>query len=333
MFEDLIKTISALDGKTVSIPIDEDENGYIDKQCPNEDCEFLFKVKALDWEEKFLDEAVWCPLCRHEAKADQWFTREQVEHAQSEAFSLLKSDIDDAMRSDTERFNRGQNKSSFISMSMKISGGGLRKTLAIPAQAAELMKLEITCEKCESRFAVWGSAFFCPCCGYNSVVRTFFDSLRKIRAKYQNVEIIRVSISNYSGKDEAELICRSLRETCISDAVVAFQKYCEGLYSQFGSPPFNAFQRLEQGSELWCRAIGKGYKDWLSESEYIQLNTTFQKRHLLAHKDGIVDDQYVSRSGDSTYRVGQRIVIKDAEIESILNQLEKISEGLNVGIK
>ena len=332
MFEDLLKTLNSLDHQTFSIPIEEDENGYIDKQCPSEECEFTFKVSASDWEEKFKDEAVWCPLCRHEAEADQWFTKKQVEHAQSEALAIVESHINDSLRSDARKFNQGQNKNSFISISMEVSGGGTRKTHAIPACAAEVMKLEIECDKCQARFAVWGSAFFCPCCGYNSVLRTFSDSLRKIRAKYQNIEVVRSAISASVGRDEAELICRSLRETCISDGVVAFQKYCEGLYANYGKAPFNAFQRLEQGSELWQAAVGKCYKDWLSDSEYSQLIVLFQKRHLLAHNEGMVDQRYIDRSGDLSYRVGQRVVVRDDEIESLISYIAKIAEGLKAEV-
>ena len=49
MFEDLIKEIDRMNGKSVSVSIECDENGYIDKQCPSGECEFLFKVNEEDW--------------------------------------------------------------------------------------------------------------------------------------------------------------------------------------------------------------------------------------------------------------------------------------------
>ena len=44
MFEDLIKEMERLNGQSLSVPIDSDEKGYTDKQCPSEECEFIFKV-------------------------------------------------------------------------------------------------------------------------------------------------------------------------------------------------------------------------------------------------------------------------------------------------
>lgn len=327
MFDDLIRELERIDGQSVSVPIDSDEKGYIDKQCPSEECEFLFKVNEEDWAEIFKDEAVWCPLCRYEAPADQWFTAEQIEHAKAEALAVIEGKINNAMQSDARRFNSRQPRNSFISMSMEVQGG-MKRTHAIPAKAAEAMQLEITCEECKAHFAVIGSAYFCPACGHNSVTRTYADSLRKIRTKKDSVGIIRKALIESAGKDEAELTCRSLVETCISDGVVAFQKYCEGLYVAYGIIPFNAFQRLEQGSDLWYQAIQKGYETWLNSEELFELNVLYQKRHILAHNEGIIDAKYIKNTKVNTYKIGQRIVISDKDIDILLNCLEKLGQGL-----
>lgn len=329
MFEDLIKEMERMNGQSVSVPIDADEHGYIDKQCPDEDCEFIFKVNEEDWANIFKDEAVWCPLCRHEAPADQWFTIDQVEHAKAEALAVMKGKINNALRSGAQKFNRKQPRNSFISMSMKVSGG-LKRTHAIPASAAELMQLEIQCEECNSRFAVIGSAYFCPACGHNSVTRTFYDSLRKIRAKKNNVEVVRKALIESAGKDEAELTCRSLVETCISDGVVAFQKYCEGMHEPYGKSSFNAFQRLEQASELWKKAVKYGFEAWLTDNDLKSLGILYQKRHLLAHNEGIVDSKYIEKSGDTSYKEGQRIVVAEKDVDFLVSALEKLAHGIEV---
>lgn len=316
--------------KSVSVGIASDEKGYTDKQCPSEDCEFLFKVNNEDWLNIFKDEAVWCPLCRHEAPAKEWFTIAQIEHAKEEAFNVVKGLVGKSLTNMTKKFNRGQNKKGFVSISMKYKGTNTR-TFTIPAKAAEAMELDISCEKCQSRFSVIGSAFFCPACGHNSVTQTFSDSLRKIKAKIDNLEVIREALIAASSKDDAELTCRSLRETCISDGVVAFQKLCEGLYEPYGKSPFNAFQRLDQGSELWGNAINEQYSDWLTAEQSNQINVLFQKRHLLSHNEGIVDEKYVTKSMDSSYKVGQRIVVSDNDIEALLIILKKLNDGLKLG--
>jgi Zn finger protein HypA/HybF involved in hydrogenase expression len=332
MFEELKKVLERLNGQSVSIPIESDENGYIDKQCPSEDCEFIFKVKKEDWLNISKNDAAWCPMCRHEAKVNSWFTKDQVNHAKAEALNNVQGKINKAINSDVKNFNSMQPKNSLLSISMKVSGGK-RKTHIIPAKAAELMQLEIQCDNCSSRFAVIGSAFFCPACGSNSVTRTFSDSLRKIRAKLENIDIIRNALTESKNKDEAELICRSIIETCISDGVVAFQKYCDGLYEPYGKAPYNAFQRLNEASDLWNAAIGKGFDNWLLENEINTINILYQKRHLLSHSEGIVDSKYILKSGDTTYKEGQRVVISNRDIESLLTILDKLGKSINAECK
>ena len=85
---------------------------------------------------------------------------------------------------------------------------------------------------------------------------------------------------------------------------------------------------LEQGSNLWSQAIGRKYTDWLSEEDLKRLNILYQKRHLLAHNEGIVDEKYVEKSGDQTYQVGQRIVISKRDIDDLIASLEKLGTEL-----
>ena len=86
MFENLLREIKKLDGHMVSIPIETDEDGYMDKECSSGNCKFKFKVHAEDWKDIFRDKTAYFPLCRHEAKADSWWTTEQVEHAKRQLF-------------------------------------------------------------------------------------------------------------------------------------------------------------------------------------------------------------------------------------------------------
>lgn len=327
MFEDLIKELNRLQKSNIAIPIKADNKGYVDKQCPSKECEFLFKVNGEDWENIFNDEAVFCPLCKYEAPSNEWFAIDQIEQGKIEALTVVKGTVSNALRSGARKFNQRQPKNSFLSLSLKVKGD-VKRTFPLPITAAEEMELEIQCEECHTRFAVIGSAYFCPACGYNSVTQTYMDSLRKIRAKKNNIDNIKQSLIKVAGQDDAVLVGRSMQESCIIDGVVAFQKYCEGMYSQYGKVPFNAFQRIDQGSKLWKSTIGEGYDSWLTIDELKQLTKLFQKRHLLSHQDGIVDSQYINKSGDTYYKEGQRIVISEGDIDILLNILEKLGKAL-----
>lgn len=330
MFDKLIKELEKLKRlKSVSVPVEADKDGYFDRECPNEECLFQFKVDEQDWENLFKDEQVFCPLCRHEAAAKSWWTKEQLELGKEQVTKHIRGVIDKAIVDDARNFNSKQNRNSFIGMSVKVSGTKPYHYI-LPIPSKDEMQLKIQCKECKTKYAVIGSAFFCPCCGHNSADETFDNSLKKIESKIKNLKVIRTAVESVS-KDEAETTCRSLIETSLSECVVAFQRFCEVTFSK-KSPTtklkFNAFQNLEVGGQYWKDLVNESYSDWLTAEAFTELNELFQKRHLLSHTEGIVDQKYIDKSGAKTYKVGQRIVVKEGDVLTLIKLIKTIVDTL-----
>jgi hypothetical protein len=288
MFEDLIRTLQGLDGTkiAVSVPSETDADGYWDRQCPATECEFLFKVHRDDWRDIVRDEAVWCPFCGHEAPSKSWWTHEQIKKAKEAAFAEVKHRVNSAMVRDAERFNRQQPRRSFISMSLRVDQKP--KEIVLPTVATDPMQLKIKCPQCACRYAVIGSAYFCPACGHNAADLVFTQSLGTIRATLDNLTVIAAGLPD---RDTAENTVRILTEDSLQRLVTAFQRFAEALYDKKpGQPKLrrNAFQNLEEGSRHWKNAFGNGYDVHLSSDELARLYRAFQQRHLLAHREGLV---------------------------------------------
>ena len=131
------------------------------------------------------------------------------------------------------------------------------------------------------------------------------------------------------GADDAELTCRSLKETCLSDGVVAFQSIVNDFTSHSAHLKMNVFQRLDDGSKLWEDALGVSYDDWLSPDELESLKVLYQKRHFTRSSRGHVDEKI--RTAFRRYKLpkpGQRgIVVSKNDIEPFLDLLEKLGRG------
>lgn len=326
MFEDLIRELNSLERDSVGLPVDVDADGYLDRECPNEECEFHFKIVVDDWDDGFQGKPMHCPLCGTVAPADHFLTKEHLEQARNQAMRYFSGRIGKAAARDARRFNSRQPRSGFITMSLQYQGPSHVPAL-VPLEASEQMQLKITCDHCNARFAVIGSAFFCPKCGHSSAVRMFNDAMAKIEAKVKHLGRVVEAVATHD-KDAAELTRRSLLESGISDAVVAFQRAMEELYraqpSSQDKVNANAFQRLGDGSNLW-QAVGcPSYADVLSSQELEHMRILFQRRHLLAHREGIVDDQYVQRTGDTRYASGQRIVVRPEHVEELVALVRKL---------
>lgn len=336
MFENIIRELEAMDrGETVSVPIQADERGYIDKECPSTECLFQFKVLEEDWNAKFRKQAVFCPRCAHEAPAKSWFTTEQVRRAHEQITAMVRGRIDSALAADAREFNASQPLGGLLRISMIVSGT-YPEHVIVPIAAAAVLEQALACAKCGAGYAVLGPAFFCPCCGDNSVEQMFDAAVAKVRTKVEGIEVVRDALRASLGADRAEAFCRSTIEGALQDCVVAFQHLAERLYvPPAGSKPpgQNAFQRLDDGSDLWRAAVGKGYDAWLTPAELDDLKLFFQRRHLLAHREGLVDVRYVQKSGDNTYRVGQRIVVAVADVLRMVELIEKLGGALREAVR
>jgi uncharacterized Zn finger protein (UPF0148 family) len=336
MFEGLIKELKELEGlKSIAIPLHADNEGYIDRECPSEECMYQFKVFNEDWTTIFKDEAVWCPLCGHKAPANSFWTTEQIEQAKEQSIKYIQGRMDKALIDDAREFNRKQPKNAFIRMSLSVKGAR-PNSIIMPIPATKELELKLQCENCNARYAVIGSAFFCPSCGHNSAEKTFDDSIKKVETKIKNIEIIRKTLSEFN-KDEAEITCRSLIESGLGDCVVAFQRFCEVAYKKYPQSkekiPFNAFQKLNVGNDFWKEIFNEGYENWLNENEYNRLNILFQRRHLLAHCEGIVDERYVQKSGDIKYKIGQRIIVKENDVSELVVLIKKLVNKIREKLK
>ena len=327
MFEETIRALHRLDGRhEISVSIPSDAEGYFDRECPSSDCLFWFKIHEDDWRNKVRDEEVFCAFCGHTADSDKWWTQEQAEHAQKTAIAHVEQRLSHAIKRDADRWNRRQPRDSFVQVTMNVDSRPLQ--VLLPLAAAEPMQLKITCPECDCRFAVVGAAFFCPACGHNAAELMFSHTLTSISNTFDALEVVRSAISD---RDTAENTVRLIIENGLQNAVTTFQRYAEALYARLpGAPPArrNAFQNLTAGSDLWLAATGKRYHDHLDPAELKALGRAFQQRHLLAHTQGHVDQDYIARSGDTAYRPGQRLVVRKAAVRQCANLIEKLAAGM-----
>ena len=325
MFENLLRELSSLSGTSISVSIPTDADGYLDRECPNDLCLFEFKVECDDWTNKVFDDSAFCPMCRHQAPKRSWFTTEQVEYIAQNGQAHLNQRLGQAMRADANALNATQRRGQFITMRMTVSD--TPQALVVPLQAAETMRQRASCEACECRYSYIGSAFFCPCCGHNSAVGTFQQTLAGVRLAATSAAQLRAALPI----DDAEIMALQLREKGMSDVVTALQRLGEQLWERLPGTkpaPRNVFQRLDDASQLWFSVTGVEFTAFLTPDEMQRLRRGYQRRHLLAHAQGIIDADYIRKTGDTSASIGQRIVVTEATLLEFVALGEKLGAGL-----
>ena len=53
-----------------------------------------------------------------------------------------------------------------------------------------------------------------------------------------------------------------------------------------------------------------------------------QKRHLFSHNNGIVDEEYITKTNDTNYKVGERLVINEKDAKEFTKLVEKVGSSI-----
>ena len=312
----------------IEIQLQADEKGYLDRECPNENCRFVFKILMDDWVDKVSEDKVHCPMCGIVKHSESWYTQEQIDEIQERAadyaVSYVQEQLDKGFR-EIENHNRNNKYVQF-----RYTPGTRVSFKNNPIGQREEWEQEIICEKCGTRYSVLGSAFFCPCCGHNSAKNCHEESLDTIKKMIDSLPEMENMLTALHGKDKAVTMYRNMLESSIGDIVSSFQKFAAVVYTEQSGVEarVNDFQIVEKGSNLFQKACGEGYDNWLSVKEMDTLNRFFQQRHLIEHNSAIVDQMYIDKTTDASYRVGQRLIIKDEDVLRFLSIVQKLGKGL-----
>lgn len=307
----------------IPITMHSDEKGYIDRECPNQQCLYNFKIYAEDWKEKMSGESVYCPLCGYEDTSDKWWTQNQLDDMRKIATEYAMNQITKELEKTFKTLER-KTRNSMVSLKFKIPRN---ETINPNIFSMPEWELELECENCKTRYSIKGNAHFCPCCGINTVDTVFDKQLEIIEEQVNNIEVIRKSLNT----DNADSICSKIIENSFCDCISAYQKFAFEKYKKCKENPkvkVNHFQIIEEGEKLFGEIFDTTYSDWISRGDMDKINLFFQRRHILEHNNGIVDEKYREKTNDRDYALGRRIKVKESDVLELVNIIRKISNKI-----
>jgi hypothetical protein len=297
-------------GDQVSVPIETDDNGYFGRECPNPECEQYFKITPGTGLKG--PAPCHCPYCGHEGDHNTFWTQEQIEYAKSVAMGRIM----EAVRQDLKalEFNNKPRGPFGIGISMKLKPGD---PVPVSWYRERKLETEIVCDHCTLRYAIYGVFGWCPDCG----IHNSFQILTK------NLDLAKKKLALVPSIDQ------DLGETLIADAlagvVSAFDGFGRELCVSSGKP---SFQNLEGARKRVQQACSFDMADCLAEDQWRSACQGFQKRHLMAHRMGVVDDEYVSKAQDPSAIVGRKVTLDKAEVAALVEIVEKLGRRLYEGV-
>ena len=239
---------------TLSLPIELDNDGFLDRQCPWSECGRTFKVLDEDWNTKLSPAVAYCPFCGHEAEPSEFNTPEQLEYFREAAEAEVRRQLGLMLDGVARDFNRRAPKRGPLTMRMDASSP--RVSIPVQPTALDAMAMKINCDRCHCQFAVVGAGFFCPACGHNSADQTFDQA---IAASRNALAVLPSNADTIADPDARDTVSRQLIEAQIGNLVTAFQRFADVSYPRLPGyeklPRQSAFQRLSDGDDLWA-AVG-----------------------------------------------------------------------------
>jgi len=293
--------------KQISIPIPTDETGMVGRECPGQRCEGYFKIQP-GTGLKGDNLPCICPYCGHKGPHDHFWTKEQIEYAKSYAFRKISGHIAKELKK--LEFKQPARGPFGIGLSMTVKPGPKPPLRYYREKALET---EVVCEQCTLRYSVFGVFAFCPDCGaHNS---------RQILEK--NLDLV-IKILDYAdGAPSAELV-EHLIQNALEDIVSTFDGFGLELvrvHAGRATDPAKvekiSFQSLIVADGAMQRLFGVSLQAMTEAEKWTLLVRGFQKRHLIAHKGGVIDRQYVEQSGDCTAIVGRKVRVTPGEVREL----------------
>ena len=102
----------------------------------------------------------------------------------------------------------------------------------------------------------------------------------------------------------------------------------EGTMRRHGRAPDSLIEVLHTVQE----AFGFDFADSLSPDQWICACRVFQKRHLLAHKMGVIDADYLQKANDPGAVVARKLRVTHDEVNSAISVVEVLARRLFAGV-
>lgn len=298
-------------GNQFSISIKPDEDGYLGRECPVQECLGYFKITPGTGVKG--PAPCHCPYCGHSGDNGTFFTREQIEYAKSVVFQQ----VTDALHKDLKsmEFDHPARGGFGIGISLKVTQGARH-----PIQYYREKELEthVVCENCTLRYAIYGVFGWCPDCGTHNSLQILTKNLELAKKELALAESVDKELADHLIGDALENVVSAFdgfgREICLRKAADIH------------------FQSLPSARRRVQEQFGFDFADGLGPDEWQYVSRIFQKRHLLAHKMGVIDDDYIQKANDTGATVGRKIRVSHEEVASSIALVDALGRRLFAGL-
>lgn len=221
------------------------------------------------------------------------------------------------------KFNNRSSGKGFITMKTTYTPSPPRPK---PRFARRDLLRELVCDQCSRDYGVFAISLFCHDCGAPNLHLHF---AREIELVGQQVELATVQ-----SEDAAELSYRLLGNAH-EDVLTAFEATQKAVYLHgkviAGTKAAdvkvgNDFQNVEKAQRRWAE-LGLDPYTCLEADALEVLKLNIQKRHIIGHNLGVMDEKFASHSADA--RVGETVRLVASDVVAFAESCQRVVSVLN----
>jgi len=202
-----------------------------------------------------------------------------------------------------------------IGISMKLQESA---PLPIRYYREKQLETEVICDNCTLRYAIYGVFGWCPDCGIHNSLQILVKNLELARKELVLAQSTDTELASHLIGDALE------------NAVSAFDAFGREICLQKGADI--RFQNIVAARRRVLETFGFDFADCTDSDEWDCACRVFQKRHLLAHKMSVIDEEYVQKANDPGAVVGRKIYVSHDEVNSAIRIVEALGRRLFSGV-
>lgn len=191
---------------------------------------------------------------------------------------------------------------------------------------------------CKAETDILGEYGYCPRCGRTNARKLFLEDTEKMLLRWADVD------NNISDRQERSLAWEEMTKNIVGD-FEHLAKHLRLKLLHFPMTP-NRRKRLEdlnfqqplQANESLVQWFDVGLLAWtgntaapkraVQDSELPFIRKMIQRRHILIHNGGVVDEDYLAFSGDTQVQLGERIRVRSNEAKRFIELVRTMAENL-----
>jgi Zn finger protein HypA/HybF involved in hydrogenase expression len=283
-----------------------DKEAFFGRTCPK--CQGYFRTTKIA-------KVMHCPYCSIRANLIRFTTKNQLQF------------IDEVRKRFLAGFSGDEVKEIDLDAIAKVLPNN-RPTWAYSEQRRQN---SFTCEKCENRYDILGEYGCCPKCGARNSLQVVTKYLDRLFAQFESAD------ANIADRSDRQIEWEKMTTRSISD----FEAMARDIQKELIEVPMTptrrnevkqiSFQQILKARESLRGFFAIDLFESIGEDEQAFLNKMFNRRHVLTHNGGRVDQEYLDRSGDSSVELYEKIVVRSREIYRLIPLLKTIATNLFEG--